>query len=342
MRYALGRSLLLIGSAATFAAGAASAQGIDGQVGRFYEDGGWDVYRLGVSRHLTGPLGLGLHGNYLRRADGGDGGFAGISADVTGFKGGSGGPYLVAGIGGGVGSPQNTEFSSLWGSWSAGAGYQLFPASFLAFGAEARWRELSLDRRDGLEVTAGLSIRFGGSSKPRTGQPQPGRTAEPTVPAMDPTAPVSSPAGPASSPVIPETSDRAPARLRDAVIATAKDAMGRPYTWGGTGANGGGFDCSGLIQHAYGTHGITLPRTSADQAREGKSISKKLGSLAPGDLLTFSNRGGPVSHVGLYIGDGRFIHSASRGVQISVLSGEDPYGRWWFKRWVGVRRIIED
>jgi cell wall-associated NlpC family hydrolase len=49
-----------------------------------------------------------------------------------------------------------------------------------------------------------------------------------------------------------------------------------------------------------------------------------------------------VSHVGLYIGDGRFIHSASRGVQISVLSDDDPYGRWWFKRWVGARRIIED
>jgi cell wall-associated NlpC family hydrolase len=130
--------------------------------------------------------------------------------------------------------------------------------------------------------------------------------------------------------------------LRDSVIATAKDAMGRPYRWGGTGADGGGFDCSGLIQHAYGQHGIVLPRTSAEQAKEGRAVSKKLGTLVPGDLLTFSNRGGPVSHVGLYIGEGRFIHSASRGVQVSILSGEDPYGRWWFKRWVGVRRIIGD
>jgi cell wall-associated NlpC family hydrolase len=63
--------------------------------------------------------------------------------------------------------------------------------------------------------------------------------------------------------------------------------------------------------------------------------------LLPGDLLTFSNRGGPVTHVGLYIGERRFIHSATRGVQVSLLSQDDPYGRWWYVRWVGVRRIVE-
>jgi hypothetical protein len=306
----------------------AAGQGIDGQVGRFYEDGGWDVYRLGVSRPLAGMFGLGLQGNYLRRADGGDGGFAGISADLTAFKGGDQGPYLVAGVGGGMGSPQSGDFSSVWGSWSAGAGYELFPASFLAFGAEARWRELSLDHRDGLEVAAGLSIRFGGPS--RRPPPPPGPDARPVA------------ENPLSSPGSGDGVEGKPLLLRDSVIATATDAMGRPYRWGGTGADGGGFDCSGLIQHAYGQHGIELPRTSAEQAKRGRAVSKKLGTLLPGDLLTFSNRGGRVSHVGLYIGEGRFIHSASRGVQISILSGEDPYGRWWFKRWVGVRRIIDD
>jgi cell wall-associated NlpC family hydrolase len=118
--------------------------------------------------------------------------------------------------------------------------------------------------------------------------------------------------------------------------------MGRPYEWGGTGENGGGFDCSGLIQQSYGQHGIPLPRTSRDQAKEGRAIARNRSSLRPGDLLTFSNSGGPVTHVGLYIGDGRFIHSASRGVQVSLLSGDDPYGRWWYQRWVGVRRIVED
>ena len=328
-RRSVGRVMAVLGVASALGTSSLVGQGIDGQIGRFYEGGGWDVYRLGVSRPLAGMLGLGIHGNYLRRADGGDGAFAGISADVTAFKGGGQGPYLVAGVGGGMGSPHSGDFSSVWGSWSAGAGYQLFPASFLAFGAEARWRELSLDHRDGLEVAAGLSIRFGGTSRPRRAQPPPGSIQ---------------PAGefPRSSPGATGGVEGKPVLLREAVIATATEAMGRPYRWGGTGADGGGFDCSGLIQHAYGQHGIALPRTSAEQATQGKAVPKTLGSLLPGDLLTFSNRGGPVSHVGLYIGEGRFIHSASRGVQISILSGEDPYGRWWFTRWVGVRRIIDD
>jgi NlpC/P60 family len=320
------RIVAILGLLAMPPAGPVVAQGIDGQFGRFYEDGGWDVYRIGVSRPVAGILGLGLQGNYLRRSDGADGGFAGISADLTAFKGGNAGPYLVAGVGGGMGSLHSGGFNSVWGSWSAGAGYELLPASFLAFGAEARWREMSLDHRDGLELAAGLSIRFGGG-RPRAERSDP----EPTPLPLEPTSPTEHPARGDGQPL-----------LGDAVIATAKEAMGRPYRWGGTGADGSGFDCSGLIQHAYGQHGISLPRTSAEQAKEGRAVSKKLASLAPGDLLTFSNRGGPVSHVGLYVGDGRFIHSASRGVQISILSGEDPYGRWWYKRWVGVRRIIED
>jgi len=327
VRHAVGRTMAVLSVAAALGAYSLTAQGIEGQVGRFYEGGGWDLYRLGVSRPLAGMFGLGLQGNYLRRADAGEGGFAGISADLTAFKGGSQGPYLVAGVSGGMGSPRSSDFSSVWGSWSAGAGYELFPISFLAFGAEARWRELSLDRRDGLEVAAGLSIRFGGAGK------------RPTRPDSGPNLP---PDIPISSAEASAYADGGAKPLREAVVATATEAMGRPYAWGGTGENGDGFDCSGLIQHAYQQHGIALPRTSADQATQGRAVSKKLGSLAPGDLLTFSNRGGPVSHVGLYIGKGRFIHSASRGVQISVLSGDDPYGRWWFKRWVGARRIIDE
>ncbi|MGH7580935.1 MAG: C40 family peptidase [Gemmatimonadales bacterium] len=324
---ALGCALSVLGVVSALGTAPMAAQGIEGQVGRFYEDAGWDVYRLGVNRRVTGTLGLGVHGNYLRRADGAEGGFAGLSADLTAFKGGNPGPYIVAGVGGGMGSPTSGEFSSLWGSWSAGAGYELFPTSFLAFGAEARWRELSLDRRNGVEVAAGLSIRFGGHGRPRAPAPTP----RPVTYGAEPPISSGSTAGGTAEPLL----------LRDAVIATARSAMGRPYSWGGTGENGGGFDCSGLIQHAYGEHGIALPRTSAEQAREGREVDREVGSLAPGDLLTFSNRGGPVSHVGLYLGDGRFIHSASRGVQVSVLSGEDPYGRWWYNRWVGVRRIIE-
>jgi hypothetical protein len=318
------RSVAVLGLA-LIGAGSAMAQGIEGRIGRFYDDGNWDLYRVGLSRPLLGPVALNYTGSYLARAEG-EGGFAGLGLDLTAFQGAANGPYLVLGVGGGLGSPHDRSFSSFWGSWSGGAGYQLFPASGLGVGVEARWREMSLDRRDGLEVSAGLSFRLGGGrSRPKPAPPGP----------RGPDNPGSS----HDAEALPRTSAMA---LRDAVIETARDAMGRPYEWGGTGEDGGGFDCSGLIQHAYSEHGIALPRTSAEQAKEGRAVSRKVEALVPGDVLTFSNRGGPVTHVGLYLGDGRFIHSATRGVQVSVLSGEDPYGRWWYQRWVGARRIIGD
>jgi len=185
---------------------------------------------------------------------------------------------------------------------------------------------MSLDARDGLEVSAGLRLRGGGG-----GHPKPAPAAAPPASGER-----------SGSPEAAGKHHTAAASLRRAVIATATDAMGRPYQWVGTGEGGGGFDCSGLIQHAYAEHGIALPRTSAAQAGAGREVKRKVEALAPGDLLTFSNQGGPVTHVGLYLGEGRFIHSASRGVQVSRLSAEAPYGRWWYQRWVGARRIIPD
>jgi hypothetical protein len=297
----------------------AGAQALDGRVGHYYEDAGWTLYRLGFSTRLGGAFGLAYHGSYLTREGDQEGAFAGIGADLTAFRGAANGPYLVAGLAGGIGSPNSLSFSSYWGSWSAGGGYQLFPLTGLAFTAEARWREMSLDSRQGLELSAGLSIGMGGGgTKNRTRGEAP-------------------PAAPVPAPV-----KVAPKVLRDSVVAAATEAMGRPYEFGGSGQDGEGFDCSGLIQYAYARYGISLPRVSADQAREGKKIPRNVGDLAPGDLLTFSNKGGPVTHVGMYLGDGRFVHSASRGVQVSVLSDDDPYGRWWYTRWVGARRIVDE
>jgi len=318
------------------------AQGINASVGRFYEDEGWTVYRLGVDRPLTGPLSTSLHGDYLRRVGGAEGAFAGLGLDLTAFRG--GGPYLVAGVGAGMGSPHSQSFSSVWGSWSAGGGYELVPASFLRVGLEARWREISLDHRAGWELAAGLSLSVGGgrkASSPASPPPPrvaPAPAANSEAPSDVPAAPVAAPPPASHAPAPPVT--RPSARVADSVIATATEVMGRPYQYGGTGADGEGFDCSGLIQYAYGRHGIALPRRSADQAREGTKVKKSVSALLPGDLLTFSNRGGAVTHVGLYIGGRRFIHSATRGVQVSTLSADDPYGRWWYTRWVGVRRIV--
>jgi cell wall-associated NlpC family hydrolase len=127
------------------------------------------------------------------------------------------------------------------------------------------------------------------------------------------------------------------------IVGTAREAMGRPYRFGGRGDGGGGFDCSGLIQFAYGQHGVALPRVSVDQAQSGVGIPREVEQLLPGDLLTFSKKPGgmQVSHIGMYVGEGRFIHSSSsKGVAESALDDDDPAGRWWVRRWVGARRVL--
>ncbi len=309
-RLLVGVGLLLAGSAE------AKAQVIEARVGRFWDSSGWATYRLGIGRPLAGVLGAQLHGDVTRRFGGEAGGFAGVGTDLTLFRKPGGGPYLLVGLSGGLGSEASNAFSDPWGSWSAGVGYDLFPVDFLSVGAEGRWRELSLGGRDGPELALGVAVHLSRGS--------PKAPAAPTA-----VAPA------AFHPQSPPTS------LADSIVATAAEAMGRPYEFGGTGEDGEGFDCSGLIQYAFGKHGIQLPRRSTDQAREGTKVDKKPDQLRPADLLTFSNRGRAVTHVGLYIGEGRFIHSATRGVQVSTLSPTDPYGRWWYKRWVGVRRIIQ-
>jgi hypothetical protein len=330
----IGLVALLLSAGLSPIAARAEAQAVEARIGRFWDSAGWATYRLGLTRPLAGVFGVQLHGDVTRRFGGEAGGFAGVGADLTAFRKREGGPYLVLGMSGGLGSESSNALSDPWGSWSAGAGYDLFPLSFLSVGAEGRWRELSLGGRDGPELALGLAVHLGGaSSRPATSaHPRPAILPNP------PNTPLKLGDSSAAPPSVPD-SQSSPLTLADSVIATATEAMGRPYEFGGTGENGEGFDCSGLIQYAYGKHGIELPRRSTDQAREGTRVDRKLDRLKAGDLLTFSNRGGAVTHVGLYIGGGRFIHSATKGVQISTLSAVDPYGRWWYKRWVGVRRL---
>ena len=104
---------------------------------------------------------------------------------------------------------------------------------------------------------------------------------------------------------------------------------------GGTDANG--FDCSGLIQFAYGKLGIELPRMSTAQIRAGSPVAAEASQLKPGDILGFSlEDAGKTSHVGLYVGDHEFIHSSSNGVRVSNLL--NPY---WQEHLVAARRIVE-
>jgi cell wall-associated NlpC family hydrolase len=128
--------------------------------------------------------------------------------------------------------------------------------------------------------------------------------------------------------------DESPGVLAAAVVETALGAMGTPYQWGGSDANG--FDCSGLIRFAYRQHGIEIPRISRDQLREGRPVDLDVSVLRPGDVLGFSlEPGGEASHVGLYVGGGEFIHSSTVGVRVSTF--ENPY---WPVRFVAAARIL--
>ncbi|MBU1667587.1 C40 family peptidase [bacterium] len=122
------------------------------------------------------------------------------------------------------------------------------------------------------------------------------------------------------------------------ILANAKKYLGGKYVWGGTLPEG--FDCSGYVQYIYEKEGVSLPRTAWEQSKVGKPITK-IKELAKGDLLFFKttdSRPIPITHVGLYLGNDKFIHAASRkkGIIISSLS-KSSYG----KKLVKATRIIK-
>ncbi len=117
-----------------------------------------------------------------------------------------------------------------------------------------------------------------------------------------------------------------------AVLRTAMAQRGSRYRYGGV--SRGGFDCSGFTRWVYAKHGVALPHNAAAQSRTGQKIDRK--DLKPGDLVFFSTRGMRVGHVGVYTGDGKFIHASNPrgGVKVDSLSSS-----YYGKRFVGARRV---
>ena len=140
-------------------------------------------------------------------------------------------------------------------------------------------------------------------------------------------------AGCSSSPEIPQqTTVRASEETASRAIAHAKEMLGKPYKYAGDTPDG--FDCSGLVKYSYGRAGISMPRDTQSQRRMSVLVSMR--SLRAGDLLFFDQEGKKTSHVGMYIGNGRFIHAPSSGGKVRT---DSINAEFWKKHLVEARRV---
>jgi cell wall-associated NlpC family hydrolase len=135
-----------------------------------------------------------------------------------------------------------------------------------------------------------------------------------------------------SAPVVapaPTLSDRI-----QTILAKAMTLLGTPYRWGGASPERG-FDCSGLVGYVFRTAlGIELPRVSREMVHAGTPVERA--ALTPGDLVFFSIRGRRVDHVGIYVGEGRFLHAPRTGRDVTVSSLDHGY---WSRRYRQGRRV---
>ena len=120
------------------------------------------------------------------------------------------------------------------------------------------------------------------------------------------------------------------------VLIRAIGLVGTPYRYGGNDPEGG-FDCSGLVQFVFGdTVGIRLPRSTRDLvAMDVPRVDRE--HLQPGDLVFFNPEGGGASHIGIYVGEGRFVHAPSSGGTVRLDQLDSQY---WRSAWAGGRRIL--
>ena len=139
-------------------------------------------------------------------------------------------------------------------------------------------------------------------------------------------------AGTAPQPPASAGSTKPTAELRDDAAMHAQKMVGKPYKYGG--ASPSGFDCSGLVLYSYKRAGLVLPHSTDKQRSVSRPI--RLAEVRRGDLLFFNQEGKKFGHVGIYVGDGRFVHAPSSGKSVRADRLDTPY---WRKHLSEARRI---
>ena len=227
-------------------------------------------------------------------------------------------PYGFAGVGAHSATSSPTLGAAVK-TWSYGGGVDLPISSSVSLEGEMRNRAplgstlvSPIDFASGTEFRVGIALRFGGGRGEGSGRgTSPPHTTWPTG---------STTASGAARRVVPD----------------AERYLGVPYVYGGSTPNG--FDCSGFVQYVYAHEGVDLPRTSRQMGGSGMAINPTAGAMAVGDLLLFS-QGGAISHVAIYAGGGRIIHSSSSGHGVRYDDLNTSRGRWYVDHLVAVRRV---
>jgi cell wall-associated NlpC family hydrolase len=236
-------------------------------------------------------------------------------------------PFVFAGVG--VASNDTAGFRATTSNWSYGAGATLPVGGAIDLFGEARWRmsrfvlpTAAMAPRPAQELRVGVSFHVGAGRNRRSNSMASRAAASPLVVVT---------AGRAGS----ETLTPAAARI----LNTADDYVGVPYRYAGTSPSG--FDCSGFVQYVFARNGVTLPRTSRQQAQVGESLTPDWRAVAAGDLVMFADNG-PINHVAIYAGNNRIIHSSASGGGVRYDDLSTPRGEWFVDHMVAARRVTPD
>ncbi|MGH7652005.1 MAG: C40 family peptidase [Gemmatimonadaceae bacterium] len=244
-------------------------------------------------------------------------------------------PYTFGGLGL-ESSAEPLGFTDAIRTWSYGGGLQLALGRLLSVNGEIRSRHLAAPASPadsefvhGLEYRVGIGFHFGGARRSSLAYPRRTSSSPPTAPRQ-------------SRPVtthwpISNTSASGAARR---VVPDAERYIGVPYRYGGTSPRSG-FDCSGFVQYVYAEEGVDLPRTSRQMAGVGIGVEPSTHSMEIGDLMLFE-QGGRISHVAIYAGNHRFIHSSSSGKGVRFDNLDTRRGKWFADHLVAARRVTGD